>query len=139
MWLPRLKFQQFDQTLKEICTALLESDVNVRLVQSLRKSIKHKVDFKNLPAGNRKRYIAKAVFDELVALVDTHEKPYEPKPKKTNVIMLVGLQGAGKTTTCTKVPRLKRLLTGAVVGVILSAERVQIVSSLCGHFPSGSL
>jgi signal recognition particle subunit SRP54 len=43
------------------------------------------------------------VFDELVALVDTHEKPYEPKPKRTNVIMLVGLQGAGKTTTCTKV------------------------------------
>ena len=43
------------------------------------------------------------MFDELVALVDTHEKPYEPKPKKTNVIMLVGLQGAGKTTTCTKV------------------------------------
>jgi signal recognition particle subunit SRP54 len=78
--------------------------VNVRLVQSLRKSIKHKVDFQNLPAGsNRKRYIAKAVFDELVGLVDTHEKPYEPKPKKTNVIMLVGLQGAGKTTTCTKV------------------------------------
>jgi signal recognition particle subunit SRP54 len=90
--------------LKEICAALLESDVNVRLVASLRKSIKHKVDFKNLPGGsNRKRYIAKAVYDELVGLVDTHEKPYEPKPKKTNVIMLVGLQGAGKTTTCTKV------------------------------------
>jgi signal recognition particle GTPase len=72
-------------------------------VASLRKSIKHKVDFKNLPGGsNRKRYIAKAVYDELVGLVDTHEKPYEPKPKKTNVIMLVGLQGAGKTTTCTK-------------------------------------
>lgn len=76
----------------------------MRLVQSLRKSIRHKVDFKNLPAGsNRRRYIVKAVFEELVALVDTHEKPYEPKPKKTNVIMLVGLQGAGKTTTCTKV------------------------------------
>jgi len=96
--------QQFDATLKEICAALLEADVNVRLVGNLRKSIKHKVDFKSLPAGsNRKRYIAKAVFDELVALVDTHEKPPDPKPKKTNVIMLVGLQGAGKTTTCTKV------------------------------------
>jgi signal recognition particle GTPase len=126
---------------KEICTALLESDVNVRLVQSLRKSIKHKVDFKNLPAGsNRKRYIAKAVFDELVALVDTHEKPYEPKPKKTNVIMLVGLQGAGKTTTCTKVCSLHRnsSLMG-IVGVILSAERVQVMSGLCGHIPCRSV
>jgi signal recognition particle subunit SRP54 len=121
---------------KEICTALLESDVNVRLVQSLRKSIKHKVDFKNLPAGsNRKRYIAKAVFDELVALVDTHEKPYEPKPKKTNVIMLVGLQGAGKTTTCTKVCHYTATALMGIAGVILSAERVQVMSGLRGHIP----
>jgi len=96
--------QQFDAALKEICTALLEADVNVRLVQSLRKSIKHKIDFNTLPKGaSRRKYIAKAVFNELVALVDTHKKPYEPTPKKTNVIMLVGLQGAGKSSTCTKV------------------------------------
>lgn len=110
-------------TLKEICAALLESDVNVRLVASLRKSIKHKVNFKTLPSGsNRKRYIAKAVFDELVGLVDTHEKPYEPKPKKTNVIMLVGLQGAGKTTTCTKVYSCGMWLT--IACVVLSATGV---------------
>ena len=49
----------FDGMLKEICAALLESDVNVRLVSSLRKSIKHKVDFKSLPPGNKRRYIHK--------------------------------------------------------------------------------
>jgi signal recognition particle subunit SRP54 len=43
-----------------------------------------------------------AVFDELVALVDPGVEPYKPKKGTTNVIMAVGLQGNGKTTTCTK-------------------------------------
>ena len=92
--------------LKEICTALIESDVNIRLVQQLRKSIRSTVNFKDLPpAVNKKRIIQKTVFDELVALVDPHAEPFKPKKGKTNVIMFVGLQGAGKTTTCTKLAR----------------------------------
>ncbi|PIG81246.1 signal recognition particle protein SRP54 [Aspergillus arachidicola] len=75
----------FDDMLKEICAALLSADVNVRLVQSLRKSIN--------------------VFDELVALVNPHADPFRPKKGRSNVIMFVGLQGAGKTTTCTKLAR----------------------------------
>ena len=43
-----------------------------------------------------------AVFDELVALVDPGVEPYKPKKGQCNVIMAVGLQGNGKTTTCTK-------------------------------------
>jgi signal recognition particle subunit SRP54 len=46
-----------------------------------------------------------AVFDQLVKLVDPHNTPYQPKKGKSNVIMFVGLQGAGKTTTCTKLAR----------------------------------
>jgi len=92
--------------LKEICTALLEADVNVRLVNQLRKSIRTTVNFKELPpAVNKKRLIQKAVFDELVRLVDPHAEPFKPKKGKSNVIMFVGLQGAGKTTTCTKLAR----------------------------------
>jgi len=92
----------FDGMLKEICAALLEADVNVRLVGQLRKSIKSTVNFKELPpAVNKKRLIQKAVFDELVKLVDPHAEPFRPKKGKSNVIMFVGLQGAGKTTTCT--------------------------------------
>ena len=92
--------------LKEICTALLEADVNVRLVNQLRKSIRATVNFKELPpAVNKKRLIQKAVFDELVHLVDPHAEPFKPKKGKSNVIMFVGLQGAGKTTTCTKLAR----------------------------------
>ncbi|KAK2756437.1 Signal recognition particle [Arachnomyces sp. PD_36] len=96
----------FDSMVKEICAALLSADVNVRLVQSLRKSIKNAVNFSSLPAAvNKKRLIQKTVFDELVALVDPHAEPFKPKKGKSNVIMFVGLQGAGKTTTCTKLAR----------------------------------
>ncbi|TDZ19586.1 Signal recognition particle 54 kDa protein-like protein [Colletotrichum orbiculare MAFF 240422] len=103
---PNLDEKAFDGMLKEICAALLESDVNVRLVGQLRKSIKSTVNFKELPpAVNKKRLIQKSVFDELVKLVDPHAEPFKPKKGKSNVIMFVGLQGAGKTTTCTKLAR----------------------------------
>ncbi|KZF20297.1 signal recognition particle protein [Xylona heveae TC161] len=96
----------FDNMIKEICSALLEADVNVKLVGTLRKSIKQSVNFKELPAGvNKKRIIQKAVFDELVKLVDPHAEPFKPKKGRANVIMFVGLQGSGKTTTCTKLAR----------------------------------
>ncbi|MCJ1365902.1 Signal recognition particle [Acarospora aff. strigata] len=92
--------------IKEICAALLEADVNVKLVGTLRKSIKQTVNFKELAPGiNKKRLIQKAVFDELVKLVDPHAEPFKPKKGKPNVIMFVGLQGSGKTTTCTKLAR----------------------------------
>lgn len=92
--------------IKEICAALLEADVNVKLVGTLRKSIKATVNFKDIPpAVNKKRLIQKAVFDELVKLVDPHAEPFKPRKGKPNVIMFVGLQGSGKTTTCTKLAR----------------------------------
>src|SRR3954470_4915418 len=92
--------------IKEICSALLEADVNVRLVSKLQKSIKASVNFKELAPGvNKKRLIQKAVYDELVKMVDPHAEPFKPRKGKSNVIMFVGLQGAGKTTTCTKLAR----------------------------------
>ncbi|KAL8976153.1 MAG: hypothetical protein Q9205_007787 [Flavoplaca limonia] len=103
---PNLDEKAFDGMIKEICKALLDADVNVKLVQSLRTSIKRSVNFKDIPpATNKKRLIQKAVFDELVKLVDPHAEPFKPKKGKPNIIMFVGLQGAGKTTTCTKLAR----------------------------------
>ncbi|OXB36766.1 signal recognition particle protein SRP54 [Cryptococcus neoformans] len=98
-----------DGVLKELCAALLESDVNVKLVASLRTKVKAKVK-KSLEESekiggreaNKKNVVQKAVFDELVALVDPGTEPYKPVKGKTNVLMAVGIQGAGKTTTCTK-------------------------------------
>ncbi|KIV93125.1 signal recognition particle protein SRP54 [Exophiala mesophila] len=99
----------FDAMVKEICSALLSADVNVRLVKHLRRSIQSAVNFKDLPPNTstnaKKRLIQQAVFNHLVQLVDPHAEPYKPKKGKSNVIMFVGLQGAGKTTTCTKLAR----------------------------------
>ena len=101
--------------MKEVCAALLESDVNVKLVASLRQKVKAKVK-PELESGadrgkehNRRSIIQKvgcslhsdnlgndhhvqAVFDELVALVDPGVEPYKPKKGQSNVIMAVGLQ-----------------------------------------------
>ncbi|KAJ3214264.1 Signal recognition particle [Dinochytrium kinnereticum] len=89
--------------LKDICSALLQADVNAKLVGRLRDNIKKLVNLEELAAGiNKRKLIQKAVYDELCRLVDPGVEPFKPKKGKPNVIMFVGLQGAGKTTTCTK-------------------------------------
>ena len=92
-----------DMMLKEICRALMESDVNVKLVQQLRIGVKKLINLDDIAAGmNKKRIIQQAVYKELVKLCNPDIEAYKPKKKKSNVLMFVGLQGAGKTTTCTK-------------------------------------
>ncbi|XP_066586009.1 signal recognition particle subunit SRP54 [Prorops nasuta] len=89
--------------LKEICAALLEADVNIRLVKKLRENVRTVIDFDDMAGGlNKRRMIQSAVFKELVKLIDSGVKPYQPVKGRPNVIMFVGLQGSGKTTTCTK-------------------------------------
>ncbi|VEU21652.1 DEKNAAC102752 [Brettanomyces naardenensis] len=92
-----------DNMLKEISNALVEADVNIRLVISMRKKLKTKIESEDKPGINKKKIIQKAVFDELCELVDCGgAQVFKPKRKQANVLMMVGLQGAGKTTTCTK-------------------------------------
>ncbi|EEB12639.1 Signal recognition particle 54 kDa protein, putative [Pediculus humanus corporis] len=89
--------------LKDICTALLEADVNIRLVKKLRENVRAVIDFDEMAGGlNKRRMIQSAVFKELVKLVDPGVKSHQPVKGKPNIIMFVGLQGSGKTTTCTK-------------------------------------
>lgn len=89
--------------LKEICTALIEADVNIRLVKQLRENVRAAIDFDEMAAGlNKRKIIQSAVFKELVRLVDPQVKAWQPVKGKANVVMLVGLQGSGKTTTATK-------------------------------------
>ncbi|KAF7725302.1 Signal recognition particle [Apophysomyces ossiformis] len=73
------------------------------LVQRLRSNVKKNVNLDELAGGvNKKRVIQKVVMDELYQLVDPGAEPYRPVKNKPNIFMMVGLQGAGKTTTCTK-------------------------------------
>lgn len=83
-----------DTLLREVCTALIESDVNIRLVKQLRENVRSVIDFDEMAAGlNKRRMIQMAVFQELVKLVDPGVKAWQPVKGKTNVLMFVGLQG----------------------------------------------
>lgn len=70
----------------------------------LRANVKATVSAADRGAGlNRTKIVEKAVADELASLLDSGgAKPADPKKGKPNVVMFVGLQGAGKTTTCGK-------------------------------------
>merc|ERR1711988_1823828 len=81
----------------------MQADVDVKIVKELRENIKKRVDFESMAMGyNKKRILQAAVFEELVAMLTPSKKPFQPKKGKQNVIMFVGLQGSGKTTSCTK-------------------------------------
>uniref|UniRef100_A0A803T7V1 Signal recognition particle 54 kDa protein n=1 Tax=Anolis carolinensis TaxID=28377 RepID=A0A803T7V1_ANOCA len=89
--------------LKEVCTALLEADVNIKLVKQLRENVKSAIDLEEMASGlNKRKMIQHAVFKELVKLVDPGVKAWTPTKGKQNIIMFVGLQGSGKTTSCSK-------------------------------------
>lgn len=62
-----LYIQVLNAMLKEICTALLEADVNIRLVKKLRENVRSVIDFDEMAGGlNKRRMIQSAVFKELV-------------------------------------------------------------------------
>ncbi|DAZ96753.1 TPA: hypothetical protein N0F65_012330 [Lagenidium giganteum] len=89
--------------LKEICGALLESDVQVKLVRQLRDNVKLAVNLEDSSAGtNRRRLIQKTVVDQLIQMLEPEAKPYKMKKGQSNVVMFVGLQGSGKTTSIAK-------------------------------------
>lgn len=93
-----------DACLKAVAAALLEADVNVRFVSELRRSIRNKLQLEDaLCAGtNRRRFIQRCVCEELTKLLTPDKKPPKPHKGKCQVVMFVGLQGSGKTTSCTK-------------------------------------
>lgn len=96
--------EAIDLCLKEIAKALLEADVNVRYVSRLRSSIRNQVMLDEAMAAgtNRRRFIQRCLVEELVKLLTPDKKPPKLQKGKTNVVMFVGLQGSGKTTSCTK-------------------------------------
>ncbi|KAL9323198.1 hypothetical protein ACSQ67_011251 [Phaseolus vulgaris] len=89
--------------LNDITRALLQSDVQFKLVRDMQTNIKNIVNLDDLAAGhNKRRIIQQAVFNELCKILDPGKPSFTPKKGKTSVVMFVGLQGSGKTTTCTK-------------------------------------
>lgn len=96
--------EAIDLCLKDIATALLEADVNVRFVSQLRGSIRNQLKLEEAMAvgTNRRRFVQRCVCEELTKLLTPDKKPVKHQKGKSSVVMFVGLQGSGKTTTCTK-------------------------------------
>ena len=82
--------------------ALLKSDVNSKLVKKLNQNIKTQFKLNQESGANMRKLIQKAVLEEITKMLDSENEPFKPVRNKHNIIMFVGLQGAGKTTTCMK-------------------------------------
>jgi signal recognition particle subunit SRP54 len=106
------------ELIKDIQRALLQSDVNVHLVLDLSKRIEDRALHEKLPPGfSRKEHLIKIVYDELTRFLGENPAKLPVEPGKANVLMLIGIQGSGKTTTTVKIARFlkKRGIRSAVV------------------------
>ncbi len=94
---------EIKQSMREIRIALLEADVNFGVVKDFIARVSEKAVgeqiLKSLTPGQQ---VVKLVNDELIALMGSTNSKLEVSPKPPTVIMLCGLQGAGKTTMCGK-------------------------------------
>ena len=90
------------EVVRDIQRALLQADVNVKLVLELSKNIERRALQEKPPAGmSAREHIIRIVYDELVKILGTGKT----LPLKKQVILMVGLYGQGKTTTCGKLAR----------------------------------
>jgi len=93
------------ELVKDIQRALLQADVNVQLVFSLTKSIKDRALGEKPPKGlGMREHVVNIVYDELVKFLGGDKTTVE-LTKKPFKLMLVGLFGNGKTTTCGKLAK----------------------------------
>ena len=92
-----------EDSIKEICMSLIKSNVNPKYVATLRDEIKTKIAQESIqPNTNKAKLVQKIVFDSLVKFLDPETKPYVITKGKPNVVVFVGLQGCGKTTSICK-------------------------------------
>ena len=119
--------------LKEIRTALLEADVNFKVVKEFVNSVKEKaIGEKVLTKVSPGQMIVKIVHDEIVELLGADQCGLNFAPQgRPTVIMLCGLQGTGKTTTAGKLARLlKRKMAKKVLLVAGDVYRPAAIDQL---------
>ena len=89
--------------MKEVKMALLEADVNYKVVKNFVKSVEAKAIGEDVMSGlNPGQMVIKIVHDEMVELMGSEKTEIPLKSGEMTIIMMAGLQGAGKTTTAAK-------------------------------------
>ncbi|MFA6755952.1 MAG: signal recognition particle protein [Bacilli bacterium] len=105
----RLTESNMDDILKEIRIALLEADVNYKVVKEFLNSVKEKaIGQEVFTKLDPSQMVIKIVRDELVDLLGSDKSEMVYQKNRPTVIMLVGLQGSGKTTTAAKLAYLMK-------------------------------
>src|SRR2546427_4683608 len=99
----RLTEENIETALREIRFALLEADVNFKVVKAFIDRVRDRAMGQDvLRALSPSQQVVKIVRDEMLALFGDTEGGLQPTNKRPRVILLLGLQGAGKTTTAGK-------------------------------------
>ncbi len=102
----RLTETAVDAALREIRLALLEADVNFRVVKAFIERVRVKaVGEEVLRSLTPAQQVVRIVRDELLALFGTAPGGLSPDPRSPRVVLMLGLQGSGKTTTSAKLAR----------------------------------
>ncbi len=105
----RLTESDVNEALREVRLALLEADVNFKVVKDFITKIKERAVGQELLASlNPAQHVIKIVHEELTALMGGANSKINLASKPPTIIMMVGLNGAGKTTTTAKLANLLR-------------------------------
>ncbi|MBO7703543.1 MAG: signal recognition particle protein [Solobacterium sp.] len=109
----RLTDANMEDMLKEVRLALLEADVNYRVVKDFLNSVREKARGADvLNSVEPGEMLVKIVHDEIINLLGEEQAPLNFKDHGITIIMLVGLQGTGKTTSVAKIARICRTKYG---------------------------
>ena len=102
----RLTEKDVDEALRQVRLALLEADVNFRVARELVNRVKGRaVGGEVLESLSPGQQVVKIVHEELTAVLTGHDHKLVQGDAQPSVVMLVGLQGSGKTTTAAKLAR----------------------------------
>jgi signal recognition particle subunit SRP54 len=116
--LPIVDEKAIKELAKDLQRALLQADVNVELVLQISRSVEKRAIEEKLPPGiSRREHVIKVLYEELTKFLGEEAPKTTIPPGKTQVIMLVGIQGTGKTTASVKLARFYQK-RGLRVGII---------------------
>ncbi len=118
-----------NEFVREVQRSLIEADVDVKLVLEISRRIKERALKESPPPGFSRRDLAvKILYEELTNLLGRKPAEIPMESKKTNVILMVGIEGSGKTTTVAKLALWLSKRFGKVG--IISADVVRPASKL---------
>ncbi|MBT8172243.1 signal recognition particle protein Srp54 [Candidatus Bathyarchaeota archaeon] len=94
------------ELVRDIQRALLQADVNVKLVLEVSKRIEERALKEKVPGGvSRREHVVKVVYEELTRFLGEKSVSLKIEPGKKNILMLIGIQGSGKTTASGKLAK----------------------------------